>query len=287
MIAIGAVAGLVTVQDGGRPGFMHQGVPPGGAMVPAWLARANLASGNEALAAGLEIVGKLTIHARNDLVVSSDDGTAHALASGQTFTVACERARVRYLAIRGGIDVPAVLGSRSTLLGAGLGGYMGRALRKGDVLPVGRAAEMPERETGREGGEEDRGQPDLEAVVRVVPGPDLHRFAPGALDALLRTEYSVSPRSDRVGVRLVAASSNAGAGSGLARSPAVDTGVSAPMVLGAIQVPAAGEPIVLGPDHPTTGGYPVVATVVLAHVGGVMGRPVGSPIRFVRAGQGK
>jgi biotin-dependent carboxylase-like uncharacterized protein len=285
MIAIAAVAGLVTVQDGGRPGFMHQGVPPGGALVPGLLARANLASGNGPRAAGLEIVGKLTIHTQNDLVVSSEDGSALALASGQTFTVACERARVRYLAVRGGVDVPVVLGSRSTLLGAGLGGHLGRALRKGDVLAVGGASDAGDRETGRGGGEEAMGWHDLDARIRVVRGPDLHRFAPGALDSLLRTEYTVSPRSDRVGVRLVATTAT---GSGLARSPGDgDRGVSAPMVLGAIQVPAAGEPIVLGPDHPTMGGYPVIATVVLADVGAVMARPVGAPIRFVLGGGGK
>jgi allophanate hydrolase subunit 2 len=113
--------------------------------------------------------------------------------------------------------------------------------------------------------------------VRVVPGPDLDRFAAGALDVLLGSAYAVSPRSDRVGVRL--------AGPRLSRADD-DAGVSAPMVRGAIQVPAGGEPIVLGPDHPTTGGYPVLATVVLADVGAVMARPVGAPLRFVLSASG-
>jgi allophanate hydrolase subunit 2 len=107
--------------------------------------------------------------------------------------------------------------------------------------------------------------------VRIVPGPDFEAFAAGALELLLRSAYAISPRSDRVGVRLV--------GPWLARA-GDDAGVSAPMVHGAIQVPAAGEAIVLGPDGPTMGGYPVIATVVGADLGALMARPVGYGLRF-------
>jgi allophanate hydrolase subunit 2 len=113
--------------------------------------------------------------------------------------------------------------------------------------------------------------PDLEAPVRVVAGPDLDRFAPGALETLTGSAYVISPRSDRVGVRLV--------GPRLARV-GDDAGLSAPMLPGAIQLPAAGEPIVLGPDGPTTGGYPVLAVVAAAGLGAVMARPVGCVLRF-------
>jgi len=271
MIEVTAIAGLVTVQDAGRPGWMHQGVAPGGALAPASLERANRAAGNAPDAAGLEVVGRVAVRAIGDVVVADDGGDRHALRDGETFALACGEARVRYFAVHGGIDVPAVLGSRSTLLVAALGGHHGRALRRGDRLPVGAATRV-----APVAGDS---PPPVGATetVRVVPGPDLDRFAGGALDVLLRSTYSVSPRSDRVGVRL--------AGPPLPRADD-DSGVSAPMIRGAIQVPAGGEPIVLGPDHPTTGGYPVLATVVLADVGVVMARPVGAPLRFVRSASG-
>jgi allophanate hydrolase subunit 2 len=117
--------------------------------------------------------------------------------------------------------------------------------------------------------------PHPDAPLRVVPGPDRERFADGALETLLTSAFTISPRSDRVGVRLV--------GSAIHRVACVDgdTAVSGPMVRGAIQVPASGEPIVLGPDHPTTGGYPVLATVLSVDVGALMARPVGALVRFV------
>jgi biotin-dependent carboxylase-like uncharacterized protein len=257
---------------------MHQGVPPGGALVPALLARANLGAGNTWDAAALEILGSVTVRADAESVVATDDGAAQALGSGDSFAVSCGRARVRYLAVRGGIDVPVVLGSRSTLLVAALGGYEGRVLRKGDVLACG--------PRGRSKGLQDaRGvlqrlhgfgataaeAPDLGAPVRLLPGPDRDRFARGALDTLLGSSFTISSRSDRVGVRLI--------GPRLERADD-DAGLSAPMVRGALQVPAGGEPIVLGPDHPTTGGYPVLATVLSADVGAVMARPVGCVVRF-------
>jgi biotin-dependent carboxylase-like uncharacterized protein len=263
MIEVTAAAGVVTVQDAGRPGWMHQGVAPGGALVPALLARANVAAGNAPHAAALEIVGRLAIEAGCDLFVATDDGASRALAAGDAFAASSGRARVAYLAVRGGVDVPVVLGSRSTLLVAALGGHRGRVLRKGDALAVGAwaphaAFSMPE-------------APDLDAAVRVLPGPDGDRFADGALEVLLGSTFAVSPRSDRVGVRLV--------GPVLARA-GDDAGASAPMVRGALQVPSGGEPIVLGPDHPTTGGYPVLATVVGADIGALMARPAGCVVRF-------
>jgi biotin-dependent carboxylase-like uncharacterized protein len=287
MFEVMAAAGVVTVQDGGRPGWMHQGVAPGGALAPALLARANVAAGNAPCAAALEVVGRIVVKARGDRVVATDDGASRALADGDTFEVSCGRARVRYLAVHGGLDVPVVLGSRSTLLVAGLGGHLGRVLRRGDTLPCCHPERSdcchpersdcchPERSEGSPPGPvgtaEGEAVPDLDAPVCILPGPDVERFAPDALDVLLSSTFTVSPRSDRVGVRLV--------GPPLARS-GDDAGGSAPMVRGALQVPSGGEPILLGPDHPTTGGYPVLATVVSADVGAVMARPVGSPVRF-------
>jgi biotin-dependent carboxylase-like uncharacterized protein len=266
VIEVVSVAGLATVQDGGRTGRMHEGVPPGGALVRELLARANSALRNAPLEAGVEIFGQLTVLARSSVLVASDEGAPRWLHASQTWVIACRDARVRYLAVRGGIDVPVVLGGRGTLLFAGLGGYEGRALRRGDVLAAGRAVErdVPLAPT-----------PDFESAIRVVPGPDLERFEARALEGLLGSRFHVSARSDRAGMRLV--------GPALPRSDG-DLGISTPMVEGAIQVPASGEPIVLGPDHPTTGGYPVLATVVRPDLGALMGRAVGASVTFVRGG---
>jgi len=264
VITVVAVSGLVTVQDGGRPGHMHEGVPPGGPLVPELLARANAAVGNEEHEAGLELFGALTLAGNAGTQVASDDGVPVELGSREAWSVGVAGARVRYVAVRGGIDVARVLGGRGTLLGAGLGGHEGRALRRGDVLPVG------ERGTARR--RPPPAAPELDAAIVVVPGPDLERFEPGALDVLLASEFRVDPRSDRVGVRLT--------GPGL-RRVGDDLGASSPMLRGAIQVPLSGEPIVLGPDHPTTGGYPVLAVVVVASQGALGARPVGGCVRFV------
>lgn len=260
MIHVVALAGMATVQDAGRPGRMHEGVPPGGALVPELLARANAAAGNEPGEAAIELFGVLTL-ASDAPVLVADDGGVHELRDGAPWTVHCAGARVRYVAVRGGIDVPRVLGGRGTLLVAGLGGLDGRPLRRGDVLPVGAAPLAREPAPPA---------PELAAPVVVVPGPDGDRFAPDALDVLLASTFTVELSSDRTGIRL--------AGPALPRSGG-DVGASAPMVRGAIQVPPSGL-IALGPDHPTTGGYPVVATVVTSSFGALAARPVGSAVRF-------
>jgi biotin-dependent carboxylase-like uncharacterized protein len=257
------VAGIATVQDGGRRGHMHEGVPPGGAFVPELLSRANAAARNAPGAAAVESFGTLAFEAMEDVVVASDDGTLHEVPAGASVTFACEGVRVRYVAVRGGIDVPEVLGGRGTLLVASLGGYEGRPLRRGDVL---RAARLPVVDVTLPGA------PDLGAPVRVVPGPDRHRFPDEALETLLSSSFVVEARSDRVGIRL--------SGPVLPRL-GKDSGVSGPMVRGAIQVPPSGMPVVLGPDHPTTGGYPVLATVITADFGSLAARAPGSRVRFV------
>lgn len=262
MIRVVAVAGLATVQDAGRAGRMHQGLPPGGALVAEHLARANAAANNAPGEAGIEVFGAITLASDEPLLVAADGEAGRWLRAGEPWSIATAGTRVRYVAIRGGIDVPLVLGGRGTLLAARLGGHEGRSLRRGDLLPAGGAAL----------GGESTGPPlDLQAPIRILPGPDAERFAPDALSLLLSAPFEIAAQSDRVGVRL--------RGAVLPRVDD-DAAVSAPMVRGAIQVPAAGEPIVLGPDHPTTGGYPVIATVVRADVGALMARPLGASVRF-------
>jgi allophanate hydrolase subunit 2 len=269
MIEILAAAGLVTVQDGGRPGRMHEGVPPGGALVPELLAAANAAGGNPAGAAAIEIVGTLRVRAGGaPLTVAVDDDPAQMLAPGETLAVASsERTRARILAVAGGVDVPVVLGGRGTLLVAGLGGLDGRPLRAGDRLPVGTP--------GRVGPPPPRVDLDPARPLGVVPGPDLDRFAPDALVALLGAELTVTPVGDRAGIRLAAPAPVARA---LAARDA--TAPSAPMVRGAIQVTPSGELVALGPDHPVTGGYPVIATVIREDVGKLAARWPGARVRL-------
>jgi 5-oxoprolinase (ATP-hydrolysing) subunit C len=263
VIIVVAVAGIVTVQDLGRPGRLHEGVPPGGALVPELLALANAAAGNGGDEAGLEIVGSISVAASVPTVVATDDGARHELRAGAPWTASSAGARVRYLAVRGGIDVPVTLGGRGTLVVAGLGGYEGRALRAGDRLAVGAS---PVHDGPRVA------PPDLTGAIRVVLGPDLDRFDEAAVEVLLAGTYRVDPRSDRVGLRL--------------HGPPIgrhgdDNGPSGPMVRGAIQVPPSGQPIVLGPDHPTMGGYPVLATVQRSSFGALASRQIGAEVRFV------
>jgi biotin-dependent carboxylase-like uncharacterized protein len=267
MLEILSVTGLATVQDGGRAGRMHEGVPPGGPLVPEMLARANAAASNAPDEASIESFGPIKLAARGTIVVGTDEGEARALRDGEEYMLATGSARVRYLAVRGGIDVPRVLGGRGTLLVASLGGHEGRPLRRGDLLRVGTAAS--------------RESPIVPAVsldsrVRVVLGPDLDRFDARSVEAFLSSSFTVDARSDRVGIRL--------SGPRLL-CPDDPMALSAPMVRGAIQVPPSGEPIVLGPDHPTTGGYPVIATVIRGHLGSLSARRIGARVEFEVQGQ--
>ncbi|MCY1083083.1 biotin-dependent carboxyltransferase family protein [Archangium lansingense] len=256
-------AGPAMVQDGGRAGLMHHGVPPGGALVPEWLAAANRSVGNVWSAAALECYGRLELrlHGR-DAWVSVDGRASRVEAGGQFSVPAPEAGVVRYVAVEGAFDVPEVLGGRGTLPVARLGGVEGRVLKRGDVLPLG---------AGGGSREELSVALPLDAEVRVVLGPDLGRFGADAVEVLLESAFSVSPTSDRVGMRL--------------RGPALPhadegSGLSGPMVRGALQVPASGEVIVLGPDHPTTGGYPVLAVVIRADWGSLFARRPGAAVRF-------
>ncbi|PTL79547.1 biotin-dependent carboxyltransferase family protein [Vitiosangium sp. GDMCC 1.1324] len=255
--------GPVLVQDGGRSGHMHHGVPPGGALVPEWLAAANRAVGNGWSAAALECYGRLELRLRGRDAWVSVDGRAFRVEDGGRFSVpAPEEGVVRYVAVEGGLEVPALLGGRGTLPVARFGGLEGRMLRRGDVLPLGAGG----------GARVEAGAAlSLEAEVRVVLGPDLARFGADAVELLLERPFTVSPTSDRVGMRLRGPSlPQADEGSGL----------SGPMVRGAMQVPSSGEPIVLGPDHPTLGGYPVLAVVIRADWGCLAARRPGATVRF-------
>jgi biotin-dependent carboxylase-like uncharacterized protein len=241
-----------TVQDGGRAGWLHAGVPPSGPLDATAHAAANLAVGNRPAAAVLEIpLGTLRAVVSEAVAWSIDGSPAReARAGDELVVVPCDRA-VRYLALRGDIDVPAVLGSKATLMSAGLGGAGGRMLRAGDVIrlasndaPWRLLSNAPEVST-----------PPDPCVLRIRPGPHVGQFPAGAWEHLLSRAWKVSARSDRVGARLE--------GDAIPRDRD-DRLPPCPMIRGAIQVTTDGTPIVLGPDHPVTGGYPVLAVVTRA-----------------------
>jgi KipI family sensor histidine kinase inhibitor len=258
---------FTTVQDTGRPGHRRLGVAPAGAADGPALARANRALDNPDGAAALECtMGGPTLRflARRHFALAGADlgavlersdlgawpvplGTPVLARAGNVLRFVGRRTGLRaYIAIAGGIATPEVLGSRAASLMGGFPGLAGRALRAGDVL----AAAPP---AATRGGLPKVASPAGGSVLRVVLGPQDEAFTEDTRAAFLSHEYTVSPSSDRAGWRLLG-------------PPLPHTGsgeiASEGMVHGCIQVPPDGRPIVMGPDGPTTGGYPKIATVI-------------------------
>jgi allophanate hydrolase subunit 2 len=254
VIVVEHVAGVAMIQDLGRPGRMHEGLAPGGALVPELLIHANRALGNRDGAPAFEVFGRLRLRVERALVVHA--GTPQQLAAGDELRIESGGSRVAYLAVRGGVAAARICGGCGVQLSAGIGAV----LRGGDRLQattewVGQGAELP--------------APVLvsDDPIHVIAGPDV---VAGALEALLAGVYRIAAASDRVGTRLDGPVVPAPAG----------TGVSRPMTRGAIELPPDGRPIVLGPEHPTTGGYPVIAVVATIDQGKLFARPIGAHVRF-------
>lgn len=268
---------LTTVQDEGRFGFRSSGISSGGALDPLALRIANLVVGNETSAAGLEVtLGGLRLQFRDARVIACCGGRFEVrigespLAAGRPALVRAgdvltfERPAVgcrAWLAISGGIDVPQVLGSRSTDLRAQFGGLEGRPLQAGDVLQLG--AMTPRSERFISALERDGQAPWLasatwassaspDPVLRVMRGGEWLRFDPEIRATLLREPYAVTAQADRMGVRL--------------EGPALQYDgpelLSEAVPAGTIQVPPSGQPILLLPDCQTIGGYPKLAHVI-------------------------
>ncbi len=289
---------FTTVQDLGRPGFAHLGVPTSGALDSLSFRIANRLAGNADGAAALEIAwrgGAFRFRRRARVVVGGDareawfarEAASPAVSvpawtptdvpAGATLTIgALASGLCAYLAVSGGFDVPRVLGSASTYATAGLGGAEGRALRAGDALPLGAApvasprAALSEEARGRL--REALGGP----VVRTTDGAHVERFSAEVLARFHAGAYRVSDRSDRMGLRLegppLVEKDRAAVGSLLTEG----------MPRGAVQVSGDGLPILLLADGPTTGGYPVIAcvtTVDLPRVGQLRPR---ESVRFER-----
>ena len=258
---------LTTVQDVGRWGYQAAGVPVAGPMDDFSHRLANILVGNPREAATLEItlIGpELEFNVPAVIAVSGADfdvtcnglsipmNTSSAIPGGARLTFGRRAAGARaYLAVSGGIRTKPLLGSRATHLVSAMGGVDGRALIGGDRLPISATFQSGplRRATGialPNGGR---------ARLRIVPGPQVEWFQPHASTTLTSVSFRVSPRSNRMGYRLE--------GPPLARQRD-DEPISEPLGFGAIQVPAAGEPILLMADRQTAGGYPKIASVIAA-----------------------
>ncbi len=249
------------VQDLGRPGLASLGVAPSGALDPPALRRANALVGNSVGAAGLELLlGELVLRATAPLalaVVGGDVPETHWLGAGELLALRASRA-LAYVAVRGGLDVTPVLGSRSTDLLSGLGPP---PVRAGDVLAIGR-------DTGPAERPEPLAAPG--AALRVLAGPRPEQLPPGALAAFCAAGWQVSDQVDRTGLRLT--------GPAVARR--VDEAAPEGLVTGAIQVPPSGQPIVLLADRPLTGGYPVLGVVARDDLRHLVQLLPGQQVRF-------
>lgn len=286
-----------TVQDLGRPGYFHLGIPIGGAMDRLAMRAANLLVGNDEGAAGLEAVfigPKLEFTRDVTVAVTGADmpvkldgearpgWTAFAVKAGQVLSFDFLKSGARIcIAVSGGIGVPLALGSRSTYAIGALGGFNGRAIAAGDELPVGDAGAST---AGRTIPEELRRKPGTPAQLRVLPGLYWHRITEEAQQAFFADEWKVAPEADRMGYRFrggrpldfVPRQPPFGAGSD--PSNIVDSCYP----YGSIQVPSGSEPIILHRDAVSGGGYFMVGTVISADMDLIGQLQPNTPTRFVQ-----
>lgn len=290
---------LTTVQDLGRPGYQQYGVVVGGAL-DSFTARAvNLSVGNDDNAALLEMAqtGPDLVFDRDVLVAwSGADFAARVndeplprdravrVAAGEPVSFGLARSGLRaWLAIAGGIDVPLVMGSRSTYRRGGIGGHQGRPLAAGDALKLFTPTPWAKQllatlAAGRKRAAawtiraDVMGKPARPGTVRALRGPECDWFTREALRAFFSTEWRATKEADRMGVRLQ--------GPELTLTKPSEM-ISSSVNAGVVQVPPAGQPIVLLPSRQSIGGYPRLAAVVTADLGRFAQMRPGDPVRFV------
>lgn len=286
-----------TVQDLGRPGYFHLGIPLGGAMDRLALKAANFLVGNEEGAAGLEavFVGPKLEFTEDAMVAVTGaempirvDGeekpgwTAFKVKAGQVLSFDFLKTGARiYIAVSGGIDVPLALGSRSTYAIGALGGFKGRPIAAGDELPVGAAGTAVE---GKSIPEALRRRPGMPAELRVLPGLYWHRITEESGKNFFEDTWKVAPEADRMGYRFrggrkldfVPRTPPFGAGSD--PSNIVDSCYP----YGSIQVPGGTEPIILHRDAVSGGGYFMLGTVISADMDMIGQLQPHTPTRFVK-----
>ncbi|MFB5079180.1 5-oxoprolinase subunit PxpC [Raoultella sp. C349492] len=275
-------AGMYTsVQDGGREGQRRSAISRCGALDKPALTIANLLVGNDANAAALEItLGQVDIEFEQDCWFALTGAACEATVGGRPVWIGWRTAAqagqhlvlknpqhgIRsYLAVAGGIDVPLVLGSRSTDLKVGIGGLEGRRLKDGDRLTSGK----PSRHfSGPQGVK----QLPIGNRIRALPGPEYHEFDSTSQASFWRSPWQLSAQSNRMGYRLQ--------GQPLTRTTDREM-LSHGLLPGVVQVPHSGQPIVLMNDAQTTGGYPRIASIIEADMYQLAQIQLGQPIHFV------
>lgn len=279
---------LTTIQDTGRFGYQQYGIPVSGAMDKFALRAANRLLDNMECAAGLECTlfgpklrflnNTLIVIAGGDLVPLLNDQSLPMwevvqVQKGDTLSWRGIRNGCRaYLSVAGGIDVPVVLGSRSTYLRAGIGGLEGRALRAGDVLksvPV--SSEKMKCLIGRKVPKELIPEYKSFEEIRVILGPQADHFPEESIATFLNSRYTITPESDRMGYRLE--------GPEIKQKGKADI-VSDGIPWGAVQVPGNHKPIILMADRQTVGGYTKIATVITPDMSKLGQMKPGDKIRF-------
>ncbi|MDZ4164647.1 MAG: biotin-dependent carboxyltransferase family protein [Smithellaceae bacterium] len=274
------------IQDLGRYGYLQYGVPPCGVLDQYSSRVANLLAGNSGNEALLEITfqgPRLEVLGRAILAITGADmevtlnGDACPLWAsfpvkpGDILNIGQAKRGLRaYLAVTGGIDVPLIMGSRSTYSAAGFGGYQGRALATGDILACGEGAEG---KAGISCPAEFIPPLTSETVLRAIPGPQDYMFEEG-LANFFGSTYEVTPYSNRMGYRLEGLAITLGSG----RPQSI---ISEPSLPGGVQVPADGKPIILLLEQ-TTGGYAKIATVISTDICRVAQARPGDRIIFAR-----
>ena len=295
MIEILSQTALATVQDLGRLGALGFGVGTSGAMDDLALAAGNLLLGNDEADAAVEIqVFPFEVRFRAPCAFALTGADCAATLDGRRVlpwwscqagagqmlrlgppAVSPWRTSRAYLCVAGGIDVPVVLGSRSTQLRGAFGGHDGRALRQNDVLAAGAPGEGLRR-VGfglRPPAQVDPLQQDGQVAMRVMPAAEYERYSPDSRAAFWKQPWKITPQSDRYGYRL--------AGPTLSMTTPMELR-SHGIVPGVIQVPPSGQPIVQMRDAQPSGGYPKIGTVIAADLWRLGQAPIGSQIRFVR-----
>jgi biotin-dependent carboxylase-like uncharacterized protein len=282
---------LTTVQDLGRPGHQSLGIPVSGALDAVGLRAANVLVGNPPDAGALEVayVGptlaidadevRLSFAGADATIEIFADETASSgtriatmrsvlLHRGEVVHVgSLVGGAVLYIGVEGGFDIAPVLGSVSTYLRGGIGGWQGRALAVGDRLPLRQSSAIEHDDCRFEG--LDLTPPDR---FRVIAGPQNDYFSDAVIETFLNSEYWIGTNADRTGMRL--------------EGPRLEHGrnfTSDGIAPGSIQVPGNGQPIVLLADRQTVGGYPKIATVISADLPALGRMPIGAKIRFASA----
>ena len=284
MFSVLTPGAYTTVQDVGRYGFQQMGIPVSGALDSFAFQTANMLVGNPAGHAVLEITilgPRLEVLAEVDLAITGawmgmmlndqpmQGWRSFRVKPGDVLDIGQVKSGCRaYLAVSGGIEVPRVMGSRSTYVGGGLGGIHGRPLKQGDIIGGGETAlSFGDRKVP------DKWIPDYSAdiILRAVAGPQDHFFTDG-LETLFKSEYMVSTKADRMGYRLQ--------GPEIVHREGVPKSIiSEPSMPGGIQVPADNQPIILLVEQ-TVGGYTKIATVISTDLPKVAQATPGDAVRF-------